>query len=58
MNKPQRITKKALKAFATKLDGDPKVREAVIARLMVAAQKAPLAILHQVAQALEILGEE
>lgn len=46
-------TKRTQSALATLLDNDPNIRQALIARLTKAAEKAPVVILHQIAMMLE-----
>lgn len=45
---------KKLDALATRLDGDPKIRVALIARLNKAAETAPVVLLHSICQMLEM----
>lgn len=40
--------------LATALDGNPEVRNKIIERLNKAMEKAPIALLHQIAQFLEM----
>lgn len=47
----------AVKMLATRLDGNPEIRKGVIARIVKAAEKAPVALLHQMAQTLEMIAE-
>lgn len=42
------------KALATKLDGNAEMRAAITARIVKAAEKAPVVLLHQVAMMLEM----
>jgi hypothetical protein len=51
---PKKISQSAL---ATLLDGDPKIRAALIARMVKAAEKAPVVLLHQVCIALDAAAE-
>lgn len=44
--------------LATALDGNPEIRKAVVARIVKAAEKAPVALLHQMAQTLEMIATE
>lgn len=46
------------RALMTKLDGDPKVRAGVLARIVKAAEKSPVVLLHQVAIMLEMNNGE
>lgn len=45
---------KTVNAFQSALDGNPVIRKALIARIVKAADKAPVVILHQIALMLEI----
>lgn len=44
--------------LATSLDANPEVRKIILARIVKAAEKAPVALLHQMAQTLEMIATE
>lgn len=51
---PKKVSRSAL---ATLLDGDPTIRAALIARMVKAAEKVPVVLLHQVCMALDLAAE-
>lgn len=46
------------RALTSAMDGDPKIRAALIGRITKAAEHAPVILLHQIAQMIELAGAD